>query len=112
MKTINVSADSSGINLSNNGNATSPKKGKVKWNVTSPSIQSIKIIPSIKSDTIQIDIWKIKPKPFPKKTSKNWQGTIGDTVGEEYYSVDWIKTDGSHGTIDPVIRVRPTRTTE
>ncbi len=104
MIVINVTSITGGIALDqNNGNATSPKNGKVQWNPGS-EIASITINVSKKEG--DIDIWSTIPQKLGK--SKNWQGTVGNTIGHEYYSVDWVKTDGKSGTKDPVITVSAT----
>lgn len=114
MTTINVSTDSSGnVTLSNNGNATSPRKGEVQWNVTGSLLKTIAIRPFIQPNTNQTDIWSAAPAPFPNNNppdnvSINWQGTVFDNDGEEYYYLDWTKKDNTTGTIDPKITVRAT----
>ena len=103
MKTFNVSTDSSGnVTISDNGNASVNKKSKVKWNVTG-DLDSIVIRPFIQEG--QIDIWEEAPAPHPHESSKNWRGTVGDSAGDEYYYVDWVKKDGTSGIIDPIITV-------
>lgn len=105
MKTITVDVNAEGqVTLTNNGNADVDKQEDVLWSVKQ-SLTSITIRPYIQPDSGQIDIWSTAPAPFPNTNSKNWQGTVGDVAGEEYYYVDWEKTDGSTGTIDPKITV-------
>mgnify|MGYP001069789819 CR=1 FL=1 len=106
MVTINVSTDASGnVTLSGNGNATSPPNGDVQWNVTGNSIQDITITPIIQPGQGESNIWSTAPRPFPLPTSKNWQGTVNSSDGNEYYSLGYTKSDGSTGSIDPKITV-------
>jgi hypothetical protein len=101
MITINITSIPGGIALDQgNGNVTSAKNGKVQWNPGS-GIESIAIVVTKREG--DIDIWSSLPAPLGK--SKNWQGTVGGTAGQEYYSVDWVKTDGTSGNHDPVITV-------
>ncbi len=100
MKTINVSSNSTGITLTSGGNVDTPKNGKVQWTIGS-KIERILITPSLK--TGDISIWSTTPGKLGQ--SENWQGTVGDTAGHEYYSVGWWKKDGTHGSVDPKITV-------
>lgn len=107
--TINVYTDDEGnVQLSNNGNATVKPNTYVQWNVTGSELESIAIRPEIQEGTDQTDIWQLQPRG-QEENPRVWSGLVKnfDTNESQYYYLDWVKRDGTYGTIDPVISVNP-----
>lgn len=106
---INVSTDSSGnVQLTENGNATVEPDSHVQWVCTGPELRSIVIRPVAQEGTDQRNIWQVEPRA-QNNDPRVWSGRVMnfDTRESQYYYLDWVKTDGTAGTIDPVISVNP-----